>query len=89
MENSEHWRLFGMSIDALESTKNPQNLLEAFKKSVSRFDFIYVGIGQLVNPAMAKEPLSQYGISDFPEEHTETYLLGRRRIYIQVNLVKK
>ena len=73
MAASEHWKVFGQSIDEIEASKTPESLLAAFKQSVAQFDFEHVGIGQLINPAIAQQPLSQYGVSDFPEEFTKRW----------------
>jgi len=73
MSASEDWKVFGQSIDEIETTTTPDALLAAFKQSVSQFGFMHAGIGQLINPALAKEPLSQYAVSDFPEAFTKPW----------------
>ncbi|MGB0906591.1 MAG: helix-turn-helix transcriptional regulator [Maricaulaceae bacterium] len=66
----QDWHTFAKYVDDIEAARSKQRLLEAFKRAVARFEFIHVGIGQLINPARANQPLTEYGISDFPDEFT-------------------
>jgi len=70
---NQNWSIFAEELDKLELTQTPETLLETFFKSIEKFGFIHVGIGQLINPALAKQPLSQYGVSNFPEEFTKRW----------------
>jgi len=69
----DDWSALGDSIDKIEAAKTKFALLQAVKNAVAEFGFMHVGIGQLINPALAKQPLSEYGISDFPEEFTSRW----------------
>lgn len=71
--DEEDWFLLAKTIDEIEMSKTKAALLLALKNYAFLFGFKHVGIGQLINPALAVKPLIEYGISDFPSEFTEIW----------------
>lgn len=69
----DDWALMAKTIDKIEAANTKGALLLALKSYASCFGFSHVGIGQLLNPALAVKPLEEYGVSDFPAEFTQTW----------------
>ena len=69
----DQFRKLSETIERIDQADTKQALLDHLNHYVKSYGFRHVGIGQLVNPALADKPLSEYGVSNFPQEHTNRW----------------
>jgi len=62
------------AISVIEACKTLDELLGGISAFSKPLGFTHAGIGQIINPIVLARPITEVGISDYPEEFSERWL---------------
>ena len=68
-------------LDRIEDARSPDELLKTLSACFSRWGFNHVVLLQMINPARAKRPLREYGITNYPQEFVEKWFTLERAMH--------